>query len=154
MQDPNYLEIVQTFANDQAALDRAFAAAWYKLLSRDMGHFSRCVGPDVAPAQAFQMPLPDATAAEDLPKYTPAKRSIRRMLSKNPSYGALFVTLAWQCMSTFRSTDYLGGCNGARIRFSPEKDWAVNKGLDWVRKGGLVAPSSFCSGNITHSLHV
>ncbi|CAM9581686.1 unnamed protein product [Hapterophycus canaliculatus] len=128
--DPEYLELVQTFADDQYALDTAFAAAWYKLMSRDMGQFKRCVGSDVAPPLEFQLPLPDAPA--DLPKYSDARESIESMLSENPSYGALFVTLAWRCMATFRSTDYLGGCNGARIRFSPEKDWAVNKGLDDV----------------------
>ncbi|CBJ33789.1 Catalase decomposes hydrogen peroxide to molecular oxygen and water [Ectocarpus siliculosus] len=126
--DEEYLALVELFASDLSYLDTAFAAAWYKLTSRDMGQFQRCVGTDVAPPQDFQLPLPEAPA--DLPDTDGAKSAIMSILSSDPSYPALFVTLAWQCASTYRSTDFLGGCNGARIRFSPERDWAGNQGLD------------------------
>ena len=49
--DPGYMAIVRSYADDQAAFDRDFAHAWYKLTTRDMGPVARCVGPDVPTPQ-------------------------------------------------------------------------------------------------------
>ncbi|MFT3787153.1 MAG: hypothetical protein QM770_13455 [Tepidisphaeraceae bacterium] len=37
------------------------------------------------------------------------------------------VATAWASASTFRGSDKRGGANGARVRLSPQKDWAVNQ---------------------------
>ena len=57
--DPEYRKISERFLNDQAALDDAFARAWFKLTHRDMGPKSRYIGPDV-PAEdlIWQDPIP------------------------------------------------------------------------------------------------
>lgn len=143
IQDSDYLAIVEDFATNLDSLNEAFSNAWYKLTTRDMGPYSRCAGTDVPPPQEFQLHLPSPSPAPH-GDYWEAKEAIEDIvLSEDPtiepdtfngqsSYAALFVTLAFQCASTFRSTDYMGGCNGARIRFSPQKDWASNVGLDLV----------------------
>ena len=94
---------------------------------------TRCLGKYVPPAQPFQFPLPDSPKA--LPDFTKVRTEIIQvmttrsshlepdMVDGKPYYGAVFAMLAWRCASTFRATDYRGGCNGARIRFAPEKDW-------------------------------
>ena len=138
--DPAYDRIVFQYQMDQAALDHAFKHAWYKLVTRDMGPVTRCAGPMVPPAQPWQNPLPPTPAK--LANFTQVAHEVRQLLRTSqpafpadrydgqPDYGPLFVRLAQQCASTFRVTDWQGGCNGARLRFSPEKDWPVNKELD------------------------
>eukprot|EP00798_Chlamydomonas_sp_ICE-L_P027303 gene27303-4606_t len=142
LHDPEYLALVELFATDEEALNSAFAAAWYKLSTRDMGPLSRCMKSDspLPPAQEWQFPLPPAS--KTFPKWVQVNDSVREVMSssnpalepdmvdRQPTYGAMFAMLAWQCASSFRTTDYRGGCNGASIRFSPQKDWPTNAYMD------------------------
>jgi catalase (peroxidase I) len=143
--DANYSSWLKIYANDTDKLVHDFGNAWYKLVTRDMGPVTRCLGDLVPPAQGFQYPLPDPPTS--FPVWDAVRTSIRTaMTTQNPAftpdsrldkmvyYGAAFTTLAWQCASTFRKSDYLGGCNGARIRHSPQADWAENQGMDGVLK--------------------
>merc|ERR1711871_1782452 len=134
--DPAYFEIVKRFAGDMKAFDDAFSRAWYKLTTRDMGPHSRCVGKDVPPAQPFQYPLPEPVDPSEMPSFemsSPLAADVRAALfrrssAKKPVNVQHFVDLAWSCASTFRHTDFMGGCNGARIMLSPQKDWPQNSG--------------------------
>jgi catalase-peroxidase len=125
--DPEYRKYVDEFANDEKAFADAFAAVWYKLVNRDMGPHSRMVGPDVAPPQEFQFSLPDPPA--NLADMSEVEKELTKLMDAEPLKGE-FVRLAVNSASTFRHTDYCGGCNGARIRFSPGMDWKSNEGLD------------------------
>jgi len=124
-------------------LEHDFAHAWYKLVTRDMGPVTRCVGDLVPPAQPFQYPLPAPPSS--YPSWSDVRSSIRSAMTnasagltpdvrmdKTVYYGAAFTTLAWQCANTFRKADYVGGCNGARIRFPPQADWPENHKMDAV----------------------
>jgi catalase (peroxidase I) len=117
--------LVSSYKNDIAKLEDAFSKAWYKLTTRDMGPHVRCVGNKVPPPQPFQNPLPQTSA--QLADFTSVKGLLQSHLDSNADSIAAFIHLAYQCASTFRRTDYLGGCNGARILLSPEKDWKVNR---------------------------
>ncbi|CEG38948.1 catalase peroxidase hpi [Plasmopara halstedii] len=120
LHDESYLKISKEFAADQSALDDAFSRAWYKLTSRDMGPVSRCRGNDVPTAQPFQNPLPPTPAI--LPNFEAVRADIRKLLYKSME----------NLVSDRSSDDYAGGCNGAKIRFAPQKDWPMNTGVDKI----------------------
>ena len=126
--DLAYRQIVESFSGNLETFDQMFAHAWYKLTTRDMGPRSRCMNDDAPAAQDWQYPLPEVT--ESPPDWSEVKARLVSLLdSDTASYGE-FTRLAWQCASSFRVTDYQGGCNGGRVRFSPAADWSVNVNLN------------------------
>jgi catalase-peroxidase len=126
--DQEYFQFVQEFASNATAFSEAFAKAWYQLVTRDVGPVERCLGPKVPPPQAFQYELPKTP--RKLADMSKVAEDVKRMIHKDDQLGMDLMRLAFQCASTFRATDYLGGCNGARIRFPPGSTWPINKGLD------------------------
>mmetsp|Transcript_22619 Transcript_22619/g.29549 ORF Transcript_22619/g.29549 Transcript_22619/m.29549 type:complete len:736 (-) Transcript_22619:239-2446(-) len=139
--DPDFLTLVNQYASDPSALDNDFMHAWYKLTTRDMGPVTRCIGNDIPPPQPFQYPLPETPSKiADINAVADAVRTALYVAQPDvlapdtydgvAYYGGLMVRLAWSCSSTFRQTDFMGGCDGSRIRFSPEIDWPTNVALD------------------------
>merc|ERR1712024_390935 len=55
---------------------------------------------------------------------------------------AAYIGLAAHSAASHRVTDHRGGANGARIRFSPEKDWAANVELGLPLKTLMATVSS------------
>ena len=119
IEDPDFRAIVEEFA-DPANLDTLnaeFARTWYQLATQDMGPVSRCTGPNVPEAQAFQDPLPTVSVTSG--DQSAVIAAVEALVSDAQSR-FLISNLAFQCTQTFRSTDWFGGCNGARIRFPPQ----------------------------------
>jgi catalase-peroxidase len=123
--DPAYEVISRRFLAHPAQFADAFARAWFKLTHRDMGPVSRYLGPLVPkeallwqdPVPAVDHPLVDA---QDI-------AALKAQLLASGLSIAQLVTTAWASAATFRGSDKRGGANGARIRLSPQKDWAVNQ---------------------------
>jgi catalase-peroxidase len=119
--DPAYRKISDRFAADQDYFSEVFARAWFKLTHRDMGPKVRYVGPYV-PAEdlIWQDPVPAGSTSYNVA----ALKS--RLAQTSLTVGEMIAT-AWDSARTFRSSDLRGGANGARIRLSPQKDWAGNE---------------------------
>lgn len=123
--DPAYEKISRRFHANPQEFAQAFAKAWFKLTHRDMGPVSRYLGPLVPKEELiWQDPLPGRDhAVIGAPEIQELKAKI---LASGLSVAQL-VSTAWASASTFRGSDKRGGANGARIRLSPQKDWAVNQ---------------------------
>lgn len=123
--DPAYEKISRRFLEDPQAFAEAFARAWFKLTHRDLGPRSRYLGPEVPKEVLIWQ---DAVPEVDNPLIDDADAAAlkARILAAGLTVSELVGT-AWASASTFRGGDKRGGANGARIRLSPQKDWAANQ---------------------------
>jgi catalase-peroxidase len=123
--DPIYAAISRRFHQNPDQFAKAFAEAWYKLTHRDMGPHVRLLGPEVpAEPRLWQDPVP--VVDHVLIDEADVRTLKARILASGLSVSRLVAT-AWSSASTFRGSDKRGGANGARIRLSPAKNWAVNE---------------------------
>ena len=122
--DPAYGAISKRFYENPDQFADAFARAWFKLTHRDMGPSSRYVGSEVPTEELiWQDPIPAVThTLIDNNDIAALKSTI---LDSNLSVLEL-VSTAWASAATFRGSDKRGGANGARVRLTPQKYWAVN----------------------------
>ena len=123
--DPIYEKISRRFHEHPDQFADAFARAWFKLTHRDMGPRARYLGSDVPKEELiWQDPLP--AVDHKLIDGNDVAGLKKKVLASGLTVSQLVAT-AWASASTFRGSDKRGGANGARIRLSPQKDWAVNQ---------------------------
>jgi catalase-peroxidase len=120
--DPDYRKIAERFQANPDEFADAFARAWFKLTHRDMGPKARYLGSEVPQEDLiWQDPVP----AGRMPSDSDVADLKRKILDSGLTVSEL-VKAAWASASTYRQSDHRGGANGARVRLSPQKDWAVN----------------------------
>ncbi|WP_321321949.1 catalase/peroxidase HPI [Labilibaculum sp.] len=122
--DPAYEKISRRFFEHPLEFADVFARAWFKLTHRDMGPRTCYLGSEVPLEELiWQDPVPAVNhVVIDENDVAELKAKV---LDAGLTVGQL-VSTAWASASTFRGSDKRGGANGARIRLSPQKDWAVN----------------------------
>jgi len=122
--DPEYRKVVERFRADPEVYRLAFAKAWFKLTHRDLGPRARYLGAEVpTDVLAWQDPVP----AVDHPLINDKDAAALKKQIAEAGLGIPeLVRTAWSAAATFRGTDKRGGANGARVRLSPQKDWAAN----------------------------
>jgi catalase-peroxidase len=122
--DPEYRKISEKFYKDPEYFAETFARAWFKLTHRDLGPKSKYLGQDV--------PKEDLIWQDPVPKvdYSLSEKEISELKEKLLNCGlsqSELICTAWDSARTFRTSDFRGGANGARIRLSPQKDWIGNE---------------------------
>jgi catalase-peroxidase len=123
--DPAYEKISRRFLDNPAQFADAFARAWFKLTHRDMGPRARYLGPEV-PAEVLLWQDPIPAVNHPLIDVADIAALKTKILATGLAVSTLVAT-AWASASTFRGSDKRGGANGARLRLSPQKYWAVNQ---------------------------
>ena len=124
IKDPEYRKISQHFYENPRYFEDVFARAWFKLTHRDLGPKSRYLGADI-PKEALIWQ--DNVPAVD---YILSENEIEALKAQLLNCGltpAELINTAWDSARTFRSSDFRGGANGARIRLAPQKNWAGNE---------------------------
>lgn len=122
--DPAYEKISRRFMENPKEFELAFAKAWFKLTHRDLGPRSRYLGADV-PKEALSWQDPVPALNHKLIDGRDAETLKSRILASGLGNAELIRT-AWASAASFRGSDMRGGANGARVRLSPQKDWAAN----------------------------
>ena len=123
--DPAYEKISRRFLANPDEFADVFARAWFKLTHRDLGPRVRHLGPEVPTEELiWQDPIPAVN--HPLIELQDAV-SLKKKIQESGLTVSQLVSTAWASASTFRGSDKRGGANGARIRLSPQKDWAVNQ---------------------------
>ncbi len=122
--DPAYRAVAESFLEDPAKYQLAFAKAWYKLTHRDMGPSVRYLGDEVPSEELiWQDPIPavDYKLVSDRDVAKLKKEILDSGLSVSELVGA-----AWASASSYRASDMRGGANGARVALKPQNGWAAN----------------------------
>jgi catalase-peroxidase len=128
--DPAYRAIALRYRNDPTAFDKAWAAAWFKLIHRDMGPRRFYLGNEI-PAQEFSWQDPLPVAPSKVIGDAEVKRIKKMVLDSGVSDAALIRT-AWASAASYRKTDMRGGANGGRVRLEPQIHWLANSPQELV----------------------
>jgi len=122
--DPKYAIISKRFYENPYEFKQVFGKAWYKLMHRDMGPYSRLLGPEVPPPQIWQDPVPPKKTVNINDKEIVV---LKKWIIDSGLSPSLLISTAWASASTYRNSDKRGGANGSRIRLEPMRNWEVNK---------------------------